>query len=163
MQQLPPQPFISSAFNTGILGMMETGPNRKAMESLREVGLRPTRQRLALAGLLFGHGNRHVTAEMLYDNAQSAGVKVSLATVYNTLHQFTAAGLLRQVMVDPTRSYFDTNMEDHHHYYFEDTGEIADIPNEHINSDIDIVSMENLPAKTELAHIDVVVRLRKNK
>jgi Fur family iron response transcriptional regulator len=130
------------------------------VENMRAVGLRPTRQRLALARLLFGHGNQHVTAETLFERAQMAGIKVSLATVYNTLHQFTDAGLLRQVMVDTLRSYFDTNITDHHHFYFEDTGKIADIPHDRINQQINDISPTILPAGTSLSRVDVVVRLR---
>ncbi len=130
------------------------------VENMRAVGLRPTRQRLALARLLFGHGNQHVTAETLFERAQMAGIKVSLATVYNTLHQFTDAGLLRQVMVDTPRSYFDTNITDHHHFYFEDTGKIADIPHDRINQQINDISPTILPAGTSLSRVDVVVRLR---
>src|SRR5581483_4330848 len=94
---------------------------------LRAAGLRPTRPRVALAGLLFAHGNRHVTAEMLHAEAAKAGVKVSLATVYNALHQFTEAGLLRQVVVDAARSYFDTNTGEHQHFFCEDDGRLVDI------------------------------------
>jgi Fur family iron response transcriptional regulator len=130
------------------------------VENMRAVGLRPTRQRLALARLLFGHGNQHVTAETLFERAQMAGIKVSLATVYNTLHQFTDAGLLRQVMVDTLRSYFDTNITDHHHFYFEDTGKIADIPHDRIKQQINDISPTILPAGTSLSRVDVVVRLR---
>ena len=130
------------------------------VENMRAVGLRPTRQRLALARLLFGHGNQHVTAETLFERAQMAGIKVSLATVYNTLHQFTDAGLLRQVMVDTPRSYFDTNITDHYHFYFEDTGKIADIPHDRINQQINDISPTILPAGTSLSRVDVVVRLR---
>ena len=130
------------------------------VENMRAVGLRPTRQRLALARLLFGHGNQHVTAETLFERAQMAGIKVSLATVYNTLHQFADAGLLRQVMVDTLRSYFDTNIMDHHHFYFEDTGKIADIPHDRINQQINDISPTILPAGTSLSRVDVVVRLR---
>src|SRR5262245_57833778 len=89
----------------------------KAM--LRQVGLRPTRQRMALGWILFGKGDRHLTAEMLYEEATRAKVPVSLATVYNTLHQFTDVGLLRQVAVDGSKSYFDTNASDHHHFFVE--------------------------------------------
>ena len=130
------------------------------VENMRAVGLRPTRQRLALARLLFGHGNQHVTVETLFEQAQMAGIKVSRATVYNTLHQFTDAGLLRQVMVDTPRSYFDTNITDHHHFYFEDTGKIADIPHDRINQQINDISPTILPAGTSLSRVDVVVRLR---
>lgn len=85
-----------------------------ALGRLKRVGLRPTRQRLALAGLLFGDSYRHVTAEALHAEAAEAGVRVSLATVYNTLHQFVKVGLLDEVVVDPGKSYFDTNTAEHH-------------------------------------------------
>ena len=136
--------------------MAELRPNADAMKRLRALGLRPTRQRMALARLLFSHGNMHVTAETLYDSAQDAGIKVSLATVYNTLHQFTAAGLLRQVIVDPSRCYFDTNVDEHHHFFFEETGQLADIPDELIRS----MAPADLPPGTKLSRIDIVVRLR---
>ena len=136
--------------------MAELRPNTDAMKRLRALGLRPTRQRMALARLLFDHGNMHVTAETLYDSAQDADIKVSLATVYNTLHQFTAAGLLRQVIVDPSRCYFDTNVDEHHHFFFEETGQLADIPDELIRS----MAPGDLPPGTKLSRIDIVVRLR---
>ena len=94
---------------------------------LRDVGLRPTRQRMALGWILFGKGDRHLTAEMLYEEATEAKVPVSLATVYNTLHQFTDVGLLRQVAVDGSKTYFDTNVTDHHHFFVEDENELVDI------------------------------------
>jgi Fur family iron response transcriptional regulator len=99
----------------------------RALERLRAAGLRPTRQRLALGKLLLENGNRHVTAEDLYHEACRAGIPVSLATVYNTLHQFTAVGLLREVVVDMGQSYFDTNTTHHHHFYDERTGCLSDI------------------------------------
>ncbi len=95
---------------------------------LREVGLRPTRQRMALGWILFGKGDRHLTAEMLYEEASRAKVPVSLATVYNTLHQFTEVGLLRQVAVDGSKAYFDTNVSEHHHFFVEGEDELLDIP-----------------------------------
>ena len=103
-----------------------------ATARLRHAGLRPTRQRVELAGLLFKDCDRHVTAESLHDEITKAGVKVSLATVYNTLHQFTEAGLLRQVIVDAARSYFDTNTGDHQHFFLEKEGLLIDIPGETI-------------------------------
>src|ERR1700753_2092095 len=99
----------------------------EAADGLRAAGLRPTRQRVELVGLLFAGGDRHMTAESVHRDAEEAGVKVSLATVYNTLHQFTDAGLLRQVVVDPARTYFDTNTGDHQHFFVEDDGELIDI------------------------------------
>src|SRR6186713_1333566 len=98
----------------------------KAM--LREVGLRPTRQRMALGWILFAKGDRHVTAEMLYEEATRAKVPVSLATVYNTLHQFTDVGLLRQIAVDGSKTYFDTNISTHHHFFVEGDNALVDIP-----------------------------------
>lgn len=127
-----------------------------AAARLREAGLRPTRQRRLLADLLFHHGNRHVTAERLHHEAARAGFHVSLATVYNTLHQFTAAGLLRQVVVDSARNHFDTNTEPHQHFYDEADGELIDIAG-------DSISVSGLPAPPEgmaVAAVDVVVRLR---
>lgn len=128
-----------------------------ASARLRAHGLRPTRQRLELAGLLFQGGNRHVTAESLYDEATGAGLKVALATVYNTLHQFTGAGLLRQVVVDAARSYFDTNVHDHQHFFHEDEGVLIDIPAR-------TIAVSNVPAPPEglaVERVDVVVRVKK--
>lgn len=123
---------------------------------LKAAGLRPTRQRLALAELLFSGGDRHVTAEALYAEARAADVRVSLATVYNTLHQFTSAGLMREVVVEPGRSYFDTNSSDHHHFFFEESGMLRDIPGES-------VSLRGVPAPppgTAISRVDVIVRVR---
>ena len=106
-------------------------------EMLQSAGLRPTRQRMALGWLLFGKGARHLTAEMLYEEATLAKVPVSLATVYNTLNQLTDAGLLRQVSVDGTKTYFDTNVTAHHHFYLENNHELVDIPDPHLVSEQD--------------------------
>ncbi len=124
---------------------------------LRGVGLRPTRQRMALGWILFAKGDRHVTAEMLYEEANRAKVPVSLATVYNTLHQFTEVGLLRQVAVDGSKAYFDTNSSMHHHFFIEDQNEILDIP----ASDVMVGNAPVPPEGYEIARIDVVVRLRR--
>jgi Fur family iron response transcriptional regulator len=124
---------------------------------LRDVGLRPTRQRMALGWILFAKGDRHLTAEMLYEEATKAKVPVSLATVYNALHQFTDVGLLRQVAVDGSKTYFDTNTTAHHHFFVEGDNALVDIPGAE-----EIVSkMPAAPAGYEIARIDVVVRLRK--
>ena len=128
----------------------------KATARLRAAGLRPTRQRVELAGLLFGDCDRHVTAENLHDEVTGAGVKVSLATVYNTLHQFTQAGLLRQVIVDAARSYFDTNTGDHQHFFLEDEGMLIDIA-EHIA----VSGVPTPPAGMAVDRVDVVVRVRR--
>jgi Fur family iron response transcriptional regulator len=125
---------------------------------LRHVGLRPTRQRVELAGLLFKDCDRHVTAENLHDEVTKAGVKVSLATVYNTLHQFTEAGLLRQVIVDAARSYFDTNTGDHQHFFLEKEGLLIDIPGESIA----VAGVPTPPAGLTVDRVDVVVRVRRN-
>jgi Fur family iron response transcriptional regulator len=126
-------------------------------EKLRKAGLRPTRQRVALAQLLFGHGDRHVTAESLHDEAVAAGVGVSLATIYNTMHQFTRAGLLRDVTVDGARTYFDTNIGDHHHFYCEDDGSLMDID----GSAIAVAGVPTPPAGAEVDRVDVIVRLKR--
>jgi Fur family iron response transcriptional regulator len=127
----------------------------KAM--LREVGLRPTRQRMALGWILFAKGDRHITAEMLYEEANKAKVPVSLATVYNTLHQFTDVGLLRQVAVDGSKTYFDTNVTEHHHFFVEGENDLLDIP----HTDVVVGKTPSPPEGYEVARIDVVVRLRK--
>jgi Fur family iron response transcriptional regulator len=124
---------------------------------LRQVGLRPTRQRMALGWILFAKGDRHVTAEMLYEEASRAKVPVSLATVYNTLHQFTDVGLLRQVAVDGSKSYFDTNASEHHHFFVEGEASLVDIP----EAEVVVGKMPTAPDGYEVARIDVVVRLRR--
>jgi Fur family iron response transcriptional regulator len=124
---------------------------------LRQSGLRPTRQRVELASLLFQGCDRHVTAESLHDEVSGAGVKVSLATVYNTLHQFTQAGLLRQVIVDASRSYFDTNTGDHQHFFLESEGLLIDIPGETIA----VAGVPTPPPGLAVDRVDVVVRVRR--
>lgn len=122
---------------------------------LKRHGLRPTRQRLALARLLFAGANRHVSAESLHAEALRDGASVSLATVYNSLHQFTAAGLLREVTVDPNRSYFDTNTTDHHHLYFQDTGRLQDLEPDAVQ----IGDLPDPPAGTTISRVDLVIRV----
>lgn len=129
-----------------------------ATARLRHAGLRPTRQRVELAGLLFADRDRHVTAESLHDEITKTGAKVSLATVYNTLHQFTEAGLLRQVIVDAARSYFDTNTGDHQHFFLEKEGLLIDIPGETIA----VAGVPAPPAGLVVDRVDVVVRVRRN-
>jgi Fur family iron response transcriptional regulator len=130
---------------------------KQAVGRLRAVGLRPTRQRLALAKLLFDGPDRHVTAERLHEEAMANGVRVSLATVYNTLHQFTSAGLLREIVVEAGRCYFDTNTGDHHHFLFADDGELRDIP----GTQISLASLPSAPDGTEIDRVDVVVHVRR--
>jgi Fur family iron response transcriptional regulator len=129
-----------------------------ALAKLREKGLRPTRQRVALAELLFRSSHRHVTAESLHEEAARAGHDISLATIYNTLHQFTHAGLLSQVTVDAQRSYFDTNTGEHQHFFIEDDGDLIDIPGE-------AIAVSGIPAPpkgTSVDRVDIVVRIRRN-
>jgi Fur family iron response transcriptional regulator len=126
-------------------------------EKLRGAGLRPTRQRLALGQLLFAAGNRHVSAERLHAEAQAAQVRVSLATVYNTLNQFTAAGLLREVAIEGSRSYFDTNTSNHFHYFLEDEGRLCDIDAEGLK----VLGLPVPPDGTEIDRIDIIVRLKR--
>jgi Fur family transcriptional regulator, iron response regulator len=124
---------------------------------LRAAGLRPTRQRVALAEILFAAGDRHVSAEALHGEAVAARVPVSLATVYNTLNQFTEAGLLREVAIEGDRSYFDTNTSNHFHYFIEGEDRLQDIGSE----DIAINGLPPLPAGTVIDRVDVIVRLKK--
>ncbi|MEL6765549.1 MAG: Fur family transcriptional regulator Irr [Pseudomonadota bacterium] len=133
-------------------------PEDRARAWLASADLRPTRQRQALAMLLVGDGNnRHVTAEGLFEAAQAAGEKVSLATVYNTLHSFTEAGLMAEVRVDGSRSYFDTDVSDHAHYFWEDEGRVTDAPENAVR----VESLAPAPEGAEIAKIDVVIRLRR--
>ena len=111
---------------------MVTRPFAHVIKLLQNAGLRPTRQRIGLAHLLFDDNNRHITAEELHAEAKAAGIPTSLATIYNTLNQFTASGLLREVIVEPGRTYFDTNTTGHYHFFLEETGEITDLSLIHI-------------------------------
>jgi Fur family transcriptional regulator, iron response regulator len=138
--------------------MRKAGYVARGTDWLAAGGLRPTRQRLALASLLVGDGmDRHVTAESLYAAVGEAGEKVSLATVYNTLRAFCQAGLLNEVVVDGSRSYFDTRMDDHPHFYWEDSAELTDAPAE----DLVIAGLPEAPAGMVVSRVDVVIRLRR--
>lgn len=138
---------------------MDTQPSQPTILSrLRSAGLRPTRQRLALARLLLDGDDRHVTAEQLHGEASAAAIRVSLATVYNALHQFTSAGLLREVVVEPGRSYFDTNVDNHHHFFCESTGMLQDIP----GAAVMVGALPSAPAGTEISRVDVIIRVRRN-
>ena len=131
---------------------------QRAGNWLGGAGLRPTRQRLALAELLIGDGrDRHVTAEGLFDAANKAGASVSLATIYNTLRTFTDAGLLAEITVDATRSYFDTRTDEHAHFYWEDSGELTDAPRDAVA----FSKLPEAPEDAEISRIDVVVRVRR--
>ncbi len=135
--------------------MSKKRPFARVIELLRAADIRPTRQRLALARLLFEKGHCHVTAEEVHEEALRVGIDVSLATVYNTLHQFTAAGLTREIMPDGARSYFDTNVSDHHHFFCEKDGRLVDIPADQV-----VVSdLPEPPEGTSIARIEVIVRL----
>lgn len=131
---------------------------RRGSEWLGQVGLRPTRQRMTLAALLVGDGkDRHVTAESLHAAARSSGDAVSLATVYNTLRAFCDAGLMQEVTVDGTRSYFDTRMDEHPHFYWEETGHLTDAPADQLK----IARLPDVPEGAEVVSVDVVIRLRR--
>ena len=125
---------------------------------LERGGLRPTRQRMILAGLLVGDGeNRHVTAESLHASVGQSDEKVSLATVYNTLRAFCAAGLMQEVVVDGSKSYFDTRMDDHPHFFWEDTHELTDAPADQL----EISRVPTAPEGMVIARVDVVIRLKR--
>jgi Fur family iron response transcriptional regulator len=133
---------------------MNLRPFAPAIDRLKSAGLRPTRQRLALARLLYDRGDRHVTAEQLH---QSASAYAPVAYGYNTLHQFTTLGMLREVVVEPGRSYFDTNIGEHHHFFDEDTGELADIPGEQV----ELTRLPPPPVGAKISRVDVIVRLKR--
>jgi Fur family iron response transcriptional regulator len=135
--------------------MSESNLSPTPAERLAAAGLRPTRQRLALTSLVFGQGERHLSAESLHAEAARAKVPVSLATVYNTLRRFTECGLLREVLVAPGKVYFDTNDADHHHFFFEGTGMLEDIPADHVT----LSKLPPTPAGSNVSRVDVIIRL----
>ncbi len=141
--------------------MALTAPSPIIIRRLRDAGLRPTRQRVELGTLLFGAGDhpcdRHVTAEQLHGEALAANISVSLATIYNTLHQFTEAGLLREVVVEAGRSYFDTNVSDHHHFFMVDSGDLIDIDGDKVA----LACLPDAPAGMAMDRVDVIIRLRR--
>ena len=133
-----------------------TGTHCKIIpELLRQAGLRPTRQRIALGGLLFSGQDRHISAEILHAEALASGEHVSLATVYNTLHHFTEAGLLRELAVEGSKTYFDTNTSNHSHYFIEEKGQVIDIP----GAALSVNGLPEPPEGMRISHVDVVVRL----
>jgi Fur family transcriptional regulator, iron response regulator len=152
------RPPISPSQTALISGPMRQGcPFAKLKDKLRKAGLRPTRQRVSLGWLLFAKGDRHITAESLFEEALATRTLVSLATVYNTLHQFTEAGLLRQLPIDGSKTYFDTNPTDHHHFFVEEDGTLFDVPDEGIT----VTDFPCVPEGYELDRVDVIVRLRR--
>jgi Fur family transcriptional regulator, iron response regulator len=143
----------------GAMAKPRPAPAEHALEALlRDAGLKPTRQRLALGRILFTGAHRHVTPETLFNEAQESGADVSLATVYNALHQFRDAGLVREVKVDSERRWFDTNAGAHHHFFIEETGALIDIHEEHVD-----VSTPAPPRGYTVSGVDVVVRLKARK
>ena len=134
----------------------EPANGMEARQRVCDAGLRPTRQRVALAELLFAKGDRHLSAEELHEEALTAGVAVSLATVYNTLHQFTDAGLLRILALESSRTYFDTNTSDHHHFFVEGENTIMDID----HGPVTVSNLPEPPEGMEVANVDIIVRLR---
>lgn len=137
---------------TATTDMMDEG---RISSLLRQAGLKLTRQRLALGELLFAEGGRHVTAEMLYEEAILNDVSVSLATIYNTLHQLTGAGLLRAIGINGSKTYFDTSTSPHHHYYCEQDGTLSDIP-----AALRVTGLPEIPEGMEIDRVEVVVRLK---
>jgi len=138
-------------------GFMASSIDRAAIDQrVRAAGLRPTRQRVALATLLFAKGDRHLSAEELHEEALAAGVPVSLATVYNALHQFTESGLLRILAVEGAKTYFDTNTSDHHHFFVEGENTVFDI----MSGPVTVTNLPEPPEGMEIVNVDVVVRLR---
>jgi Fur family iron response transcriptional regulator len=148
-KSLQPAPILIGDQSAELAGC----PLHELRLKLAAAGLRPTRQRISLGWLLFSKGDRHLTAENLQDEAQESNVSISLATIYNSLHQFTSAGLLREVAVDGTRTFFDTNMSNHHHFL--DGGVLIDIP----ELKVDVASLPQTPAGKRIGAIEVIVRL----
>jgi Fur family iron response transcriptional regulator len=152
-----PKPRRAAAVRAAApLGILAGCPFHDVRGKLCAAGLRPTRQRMALGWLLFAKGDRHLTAENLQEEAQASRVSISLATIYNSLNQFTQAGLLREITIDGSRTYFDTNMSDHHHFLVEGTNALIDIP----RVAVDHGELPQPPAGKCIAGVDVIVRLR---
>lgn len=138
---------------------MSTRPYAQALKMIQDAGLRPTRQRLLLSKLLFERGQDwHVTAEALHEDVLKSGAKVSLATVYNTLHQFTDVGLLRQIVIGSGKTYFDTNTDDHHHFYDADEERLQDIPQDSIV----LGGLPEAPEGSKIGRVDVIIQLEKD-
>lgn len=140
---------------TAPIGQRDHFSHERMAQRLRAAGLRPTRQRVSLGRLLFARGHRHISAEVLHEEAQTAAVPVSLATIYNTLHQFTEAGLLREIAVDGGRTYFDTNISDHHHFFVEGQNRLIDM-----DGSVELESWPEPPEGMEITSVEVVVRVR---
>ena len=154
---LRPTPVVLKARAPRDDAAMQGCPVHELRAKLRRSGLRPTRQRVALGWLLFARGDRHVTAEGLFEEAVASRVPISLAPVYNTLHQFTGCGLLREIAVDGSKTFFDTNTKDHHHFLVEETNALFDIPGSHI----EVGKLPVAPEGMEIARVDVIVRVRR--
>ena len=150
-----PYRFASANLHVMEIKTHGNGLRQEPRDVLKGAGLRSTRQRVLLARLLFTGADRHVTAEMLHDEAREYGASISMGTIYNTLHQFTEAGLLREIVVSAGPSYFDTNTREHHHFYREDLGTLQDID----CADIDVSRIPELPEGTRVSRVDVVVRV----
>jgi len=148
---------MNRAKNSDMSILSPSSAEQEASRWLSQAGLRPTRQRRALASLLVEGGNRHLTAEALFAEARMNGADVSLATVYNALKAFTDAGLLREIHIEAGRVYYDTRIDDHPHFYYEHDGSIADAP---VGS-VKIAALPDVPEGCEIASVDVVVRLRR--
>ena len=127
----------------------------QAMKKIESSGIRPTKQRRVLAKILFEKGNRHVSADELFHDVKKEDRKISMATVYNTLKQFTSLGLIREIVVDQNKSLYCTNHKSHYHLYIEDEGKIVDIPTKNID-----LNIPSIPACLQLHNIDVIVRIR---
>jgi len=150
---------LEQRFNRFLYGRADPNPQERYKTVLRQVGLRPTRQRMILAQLLFAGESRHVTAEMLFEEAIKMGTPLSLATVYNTLNQFTEAGLLSQVGVDGAKAFFDTNPSEHHHFFVENEGVLFDIP----GAEAVVDRLPEAPVGFDIVRVSVVVRLRRKR
>lgn len=157
IQRVKPRQMATSDTGSKDLASYAALERAPVADIIKASGLRPTRQRLALGGLLFGGDDRHVTAEQLHAEVVALGEHVSLATVYNTLHQFCSVGLVRELAIDGAKAYFDTNTSNHNHFLLEDTGQLMDIPGD----SIEVSGVPVPPDGMEITHIDVIVRLAK--
>tara|TARA_B100000686_G_C15782760_1_gene475812 strand:- start:32 stop:481 length:450 start_codon:yes stop_codon:yes gene_type:complete len=126
-----------------------------AINKLEKKGIRATKQRRILAKLIFDKGKRHISAENLFDEVKKEERKISMATIYNTLKQFTSLGLIREIVVDQNKSLYCNNNQSHYHLYIEDESKVVDIPTKNID-----LNIPSIPACLQLHNIDVIVRIR---
>lgn len=127
----------------------------QVIERLKKAGVTPTQQRVEIGQILFAKP-QHMSADQVLTVVNKTGPLVSKATIYNTLGLFARMGLVKEVIVDPTKVFYDSNVTDHYHFYSMDSGELIDIQGEQLR----LERMPNLPEGMEAQGVDIVIRVR---